>query len=189
MIKAGHRRRREAHRLREARRPDQRRAVHHPRPDPQGRRQGRRQPPAPLRQALPEGEGDRRQRRAGPRPHRLWQRHRLDDPHALPPDRLHAAGSTTTRPARGPWPRPRAAPSSPTTIPRPITSAASCSSPTACAASTNAARARPTSPKSPSGGARTASARRAPKASPKCSPTAAGARSPRAAATRAAKAR
>ena len=37
-------------------------------------------------------------------------------------------------------------------------------------------RARPTSPKSRSGGARTASARRAPKASPKCSPTAAGAR-------------
>ena len=59
--------------------------------------------------------------------------------------------------------------------------AASCSSRTACAASTSAAPARRTCPKCDAGGARTASARRAPKASPKSSPTAAGARSPRAA--------
>ena len=51
----------------------------------QGRRQSRRQPPASVWQALPEGEGDHRQRRVGPRPYRLWQCHRLDDAHALAP--------------------------------------------------------------------------------------------------------
>ena len=45
-----------------------------------------RKPPEPLRQALPEGEGDHCWRRAGSRPYRLWQRHRLDDAHAVAPD-------------------------------------------------------------------------------------------------------
>ena len=37
-----------------------------------------------------QGEGDHRQRRAGPRAHGLRHGHRLDDAHALAPDRLHA---------------------------------------------------------------------------------------------------
>ena len=54
---------------------------------------------------------------------------------------------------------------------------ASSSSPTACAATSSAAPARPTCPRWTTGGARTASARRAPTGSPRRSPAAAGGRS------------
>jgi hypothetical protein len=99
--------RREADRLREARRAHQRRGVRDPQADADGRRQGGGQPPAPLRPALPQGQGDHRQRRAGPRPHRLRHGHRLDDAHAQPPDRLHPLVQRRARGRSGSWPRRR----------------------------------------------------------------------------------
>ena len=110
------------------------------------RREGRGQPSASLRRALPQGEGDRGQRRAGPHPHGLRHRHRLDDAHALAPDRLHALVQRRGRGAvgHGAGGRPRQAGRH--RILRPITSPASSSSPTACAASSNAAPARPDVP-------------------------------------------
>ena len=73
------------------------------------RRQGRGQPPAPLRQALPGGEGrsiaERHDRQGA---HRLRHRPRLDDAHAVAPDRLLDAGTTATPRPSGSWPRPRA---------------------------------------------------------------------------------
>ena len=53
-----------------------------------GGSEDRGQPPAPLRRALQEGEGDHRQRRHRPRAHRLRPRHRLDDAHDDAPHRL-----------------------------------------------------------------------------------------------------
>ena len=128
------------------------------------RRQGGGQPPAPLRRALPQGEGDHRQRRARPRAHRVRHAPGLDDAHAVPPHRLHALVQRRRRAAVGHGPgRGQGQVRRSESTPRPITSPASSSSPTACAASSNAARARPTSPRWSNGGARAASARRAPK--------------------------
>ena len=42
-------------------------------------------PPAPLRGALSQGQGNHCRWGAGTHPHRLWQRDRLDDAHALSP--------------------------------------------------------------------------------------------------------
>ena len=79
--------------------------------------------------------------------HRVRHGDRLDGAHAHPPDRLHVAGSTTTAGRVGHGAGRRAAASSRTSIRRRITSPASCNSRTACAASTSAARARPTCPR------------------------------------------
>ena len=133
-----------------------------------GGRQDRGQPPAPLRRALPEGQGDHRQRRDRPRAHRLRARHRLDDAHDDPPDRVRQLVQRRRRGRVGGGPggrqrevrrRPRLAR---------LHRRAGPVSPTACAASSNAAPARPTCPKWTRGGASAASAPRAPRALPKC---------------------
>ena len=85
-----HRMRRAADRDGEAGRADQRGRHADPRHARKPRRESSREPSASLWSALPEGEGDRGQRRTGTRPHGIRNVHRLDDAHAVAPDRLHA---------------------------------------------------------------------------------------------------
>ncbi len=163
----GHRERRPADRHGKARSAHQRRRLRGAGPAAGQRREGGGQPPTSLRRALPEGTGNHRQRCAGPCPYRVWDGHRLDDAHALPPDRLHALVQRRSRRRVGDGAgagRGKLA----TPILLPTTSAGLSISPTACGASSNAGREHRTSRRWTTGGGSAASERRARTVSPRC---------------------